>query len=140
MSSAIIYTSCNDSKHLYESNIPSDFFVEFDKIIETNENSTVELLEFRCHLNDKSKKDICVMCDICDNSFMFGDKKPILRMITLPGLKNVSFIFNEPIKINIIDRYIKKFKIYLRSVESTSTSLVFLDSQITLRINNVSNT
>ena len=140
MSSLIIYSSSKDYEHLYKSNKPTDFYVEFDKVIETNENSTIELLEFRCHLNDKSRKDICVICDICDNSILFGHKIQILRLITLPGLKNVSCVFNEPIKINIIDKFIKKFKIYLRDVDSTSTSLEFLDMHITLRINNVSNT
>jgi hypothetical protein len=132
-----MYLSHLDSKNIFSSNAPKDFTVEFTKPIKLKEGATVELLEFHCHANTKSRQTLYIMSDICDYSIAKNMRLPILRCVTMGGKQKLSQTFSTPYKILMRDKYLSRCRIYLKDENLNEPSLHLMDAQVTLRINNV---
>ena len=81
MTSRVLYLSHKDSISIHEGNKPDDFIVEFNDSIEFNTKSSVELLELKFKISQKSNAIVYVFCDICDYSIINGKKDSALRSI-----------------------------------------------------------
>lgn len=139
MTSRIAYLCHNDSFDIYESNQPDDFIVDFDEHMEFNSLSTIELIEFKCKLAQKTNENVYIFSDLCCNSILNGTKKPILRSIKLPGAKHVAVSFSSPIPLATPTGVMKSCRIYIRDKNFTKLSFQFLEAEVTLRFKNVSN-
>ena len=84
MSSYVVYASDRDSIEIFKDNKPEDFILQLDRNIVLNDDSTVELLEFRCRMNEKDRDVLYIQSDICENSYLCGKSLPVLRIIPLP--------------------------------------------------------
>lgn len=136
MAETILYLSHEDSLTSYENNSPDNFIVELDKQIILNEGSTVELLDFRCKLQDKVKggRMACIECDICENSLVFGSYRPALHVFRMPTANFYSSDIYQPIKIKILDHKINRIGIHIRPLDRSNKPFDLEESCATLRI------
>ena len=138
MTSYVVYASDRDSIEIFKDNKPEDFVLQLDKNIVLNDNSTVELLEFRCRLSEKDRDVLYIQSDICENSYLCGKSLPVLRIIPLPGTKNHSVVFDKPIILKSVTGSLNRLRIYISSKHFSEFSVSLLEVQVTLRFNNVS--
>lgn len=139
MSSRVAYLSHNDSISIYEGNHPEDFIVDFNDHIELNSASTVELIEFKCKLSQKSYANVYIFSDICENSILNATSQPILRAIKLSGAKNISTSFSNPIQLKTAIGVMKSCRIYITNKDTSRLSFRLLEAEVTLRFKNVTN-
>lgn len=137
MSTQVLYLSHADSIDLFEKNTGDKYTVELNKQIELSEGSTVELLEFRCRLKDKTTgaRLAVILCDICENSVFFGSHQPVLRVVRIPPSRNFAIDFPQTIKLRLIDNKINRIGVHIRPLGEDLTPFGFEESYVTLRIN-----
>ena len=132
--SHILYLSPEDSINLFPTNTSTSFVVEFDKTIKLPPECFVELIEFRGMMSDRSRDSIYVMTDICENSTVFGTQAPVLRAITLAGVRRVAQEFITPYKIKVSTEELQRCHIYLRGRDFKALSFEVSEVEVTLRL------
>jgi hypothetical protein len=138
MTSFVVYASSTDSKNIFTDNNPNDFIVQLDRNINLCAESYVELLDIRCRINERTKEEIYIFSDVCQESFLYGKLSPVLRVFQLPGLKVSHTEFVRPIKLKTIQGQLNRFRIYIKPRETTSPPLSLSELNVTLRFHNVS--
>jgi len=138
MSSFVVYASSEDSKTVFTNNQPTDFIVQLDRNIKLDAGSYVELLEIRYKCSKKDKEDICVLSDLCQESFLFGKPSTVLGVFQLTGLRTDKITFERSIKLKTIHGQINRFRIYIKGRQDLSPALELLELNVTLRFHNVS--
>ena len=130
----ILYLSPEDSVELFPTNTSSNFVVEFDKAIKLPSECYVDLVEFRGMMSDRSRETIYIMSDICQNSIVFGTQAPILRAVSLAGVRRVSQEFVTPFKVRVCTDELKRCRIYLRARDFKELSFEVSEVELTLRL------
>ena len=132
--SYILHLSPDDSRVTFPTNSCTDFIVELDKPIKLPPDSFVEMLEIRAMLDDRSRDTIYVLSDICQNSIVFATQAPVLRAVTIGGLKRVAHEFTNPYKIKVSTGELRRCHIYLRGRDFKELSFNVAELEVTLRI------
>lgn len=140
MNSRVLYLSHTDSIDIHERNTPSEFVFEFERAIQLNISSTIELIEFKCKLSQKLRSTVYVFSDICDSSTLAAREEPLLRAINLSGLHTFAVHYDYPITLKTVIGRVKRITIYLKNKDRSELSFNVLNSEVTLLLKNVSNT
>lgn len=133
----ILFLSHTDSKGIFKDNKPQDFVVKLNKDIFLNQDSTVELLEFRCRLSKtESKQLFYIMSDIVEDSYLLGKLNPVLRIIQYYGTKNQLNEVINPIAMKTVSGCFNQFRFYIKGKNFQELPDTLVEANITLRIKN----
>lgn len=121
--------------NLFPENTDKDFIVQFDRVIELGPNCTVELLEFRCWLDERNRETFYILCDLCENFTVFGIRAPVLRAVAMNGgPRRVALEFACPYQITSSCNSARSCRIYLRSRNLQPLSFEVSGLEVTVRL------
>lgn len=105
----IIYASSEDSLSYFPNNTSNSFRIQLPEEIDSHLLSRCALVEI--HLPKSRTEQKIIYLDICEHSYVFGRKAPVLRRITGKLSKSVIFperlyISTKPGKYNSLHIYI----------------------------------
>ena len=100
------YLSWDDSKFLHPGNKANDFLIDFPNTIDLRGEWFVALSDVK--IKAQTKKSIFVLSDVCEESYVKGNKYPVLRR-----LDDKSSDFDNPRFVKVIAQQIQRIRIWL---------------------------
>ena len=117
----IVYIRSDESNAYFPENKPWHFKVHLKSPLVLNQKSTVALLEIEASASKprtlyKTNTTLFVYSDICRESVLNGEKKTILRRISMSKMNKWQHIFSLPIYLSVAEHEIYEFEMYIRDL------------------------
>lgn len=95
----------------------------------------ISLLEFDATATKSrtTNQTLLLYSNICSESVIDGEKRPILRRISMTKLGKWSYIFNIPIYLSVTKNEIYEFEIYIRDLKGNDATFLQDPVLITLQ-------
>lgn len=108
----------NDCNHIHTYNTSQDFTTELPHELDRSGDWECGLREFSFQIKSeflKSISEIYIFCDICEDIFVRNQQLPVLRRVQLQEHDDntYSFIFCKPFYMKVIQKRIKRIRVYL---------------------------
>lgn len=133
-----LFISSNDCSDLYPNNSPTDFIIELPNVLELHEPCVIVLneLEISGDFQKNGIKELYILCDICESSFVNNGMHPVLRRITTSKIKGTVLIkeYERPIEVVIKEKRISRLRIYLTDGDMKTPSFISKPLKCTLTI------
>lgn len=132
MSVRMVLTSMDSSE--YFENKPNCFRVHLSKQIQFDGYWTVALTEFSTEswtTSNKTKSELFVCCDICEETIIGGKEAPLLRRISL-GEKPENITYTLPYYIPVKIGQLQQIAVYITDREGNLVS--FLNGPVTVTL------
>ena len=135
-----------DSYELYassaSSNLPSntqhDFYIQLNRTLVLNENSTLEVSAWSYDSEKKkSRKILYLFTDVTENTFFHGSEQPVVAAIYTSNRKSDHCYIPNPTKCKTVCGSINRLRRYIRDGKLSDSSVDFTDLTVTLRFRNV---
>ena len=126
----ILFLSSTDSLNYFPHNHACDFQVELSDSLHLRGNWTCALAQIS--FNEKIIEDLVILCDMCDESYIRDRRMPVLRVIPSQGPKQ--FIFESPFRLRVSRDELKRFRVYIRTLNFEIPSFVSGSVKCTLHL------
>ena len=135
----IVYIRSNESNHLFPENKPWHFKIHLKSPLVLKENGSVSLLEFQATASKSrnlysTNQTLFVFSNICSESIIDGEKKPLLRRVSMIKMRKWESIFNSPIYLSTNVNELFEFEIYIKDLQGHDASFLQDPVQLTLHI------
>ena len=131
----IVYIRSDECDDYFKDNQPYKFKVHLKNPLILKGFWTVALQEFYCTIPSKAKNDevLHLFCNICKESIIDGELKPILRRI--PSTKKSQWLhtFNTPYHLPVLKQEIYEIEFYIETANGQLASFLIQPLMITLR-------
>lgn len=131
----ILYIRSDESNVYFPENKPWHFKVHLKSPLMFNQKWLISLLEFDATATKSrtTNQTLLLYSNICSESVIDGEKKPILRRISMTKLGKWSYIFNIPIYLSVTKNEIYEFEIYIRDLKGNDATFLQDPVLITLQ-------
>lgn len=124
--------SSTDGTDFFSDNSPFNFRVKLNRNIQLDGYWMVALTEFTLNKTNSFDKNLYILSDICQNSFIGNTEKPLLRRVMLNRKKNGNIIFYNPYYIPVRSGIMEHIHIYITDDEGSLAS--FLRQPVTVTL------
>lgn len=131
----ILYIRSDESNVYFPENKPWHFKVHLKSPLMFNQKWLISLLEFDATATKSrtTNQTLLLYSNICSESVIDGEKKLILRRISMTKLGKWSYIFNIPIYLSVTKNEIYEFEIYIRDLKGNDATFLQDPVLITLQ-------
>lgn len=131
----ILYIRSDESNVYFPENKPWHFKVHLKSPLMFKQKWLISLLEFDATATKSrtTNQTLLLYSNICSESVIDGEKKPILRRISMTKLGKWSYIFNIPIYLSVTKNEIYEFEIYIRDLKGNDATFLQDPVLITLQ-------
>lgn len=131
----ILYIRSDESNVYFPENKPWHFKVHLKSPLMFKQKWLISLLEFDATATKSrtTNQTLLLYSNICSESVIDGEKKLILRRISMTKLGKWSYIFNIPIYLSVTKNEIYEFEIYIRDLKGNDATFLQDPVLITLQ-------
>lgn len=134
----ILYIRSDESNNYFTENKPWHFKVHLKTPLIFDGKWVVSLLEINATAIKSrnlysTNQTLLLYSDICSESIIDGEKKPIIRRISMTKLRKWDHIFNRPIYLSVTKNEIYEFEIYIKDIKGNDASFLQDPVLITLQ-------
>ena len=125
----IVYIRSNESNGLFPENNPWHFKIHLKSPLVLKKNWLVSLLEFHATASKSrtlysTNQTLFIFSNICSESIADGEKKPLLRRISMTKTRKWDYIFDSPIYFSINVNELYEFEIYIKDLQGNDASFL----------------
>ena len=133
-----IYVQSDESNVVFDDNNTTNFRNQLKFPLYLQGLWKVALVEF--HATEKSKGKtkadggLYIFSDLCKESIVKGEERPLLRRIEKSSKSKWDFIFNTPFYIKVAKNEVRDFSIYIRGEDNTDSLDLLKPVHLTLHL------
>ena len=125
----IVYITSDQSNSYFPANKPWHFKVHFNSPLVLKHKVKVALLEIQASANKSrtlftTNQTLTLYCIFCSESILDGEKKNILRRISMTKMRKWDHTFTVPIYVTVTENAIYEFEIYIKDLKGNYASFL----------------
>lgn len=131
-----IHIKSDDSDSYFEDNEPYRFSVHLKLPLYLGGTWKVALVHFHASEKVKSKASdgLYVYSDICKESIVFGEERPLLRRLEKNKKNEWDYILDNPFYLPVKEKELREFEIYIKGEDDTDASNLSRPVRLTLHL------
>lgn len=133
-----IYVRSDESNVVFTNNETYRFRVQLDFPLYLPGMWKVALVEFHAtekpNANRNVDDGIYIYTDLCKESIVCGEERPLLRRLEKSSKGRWDYIFDMPFYVKVVKSEVREFEIYIKSENDVNASDLYKPVQLTLHV------